>query len=75
MAADNPGGHGLALEVGLAAGMNLRRAEGRSHKTIVLIDPATHRYLGMARALSAFVGPTLEDGIAYIAGLIAVPDA
>jgi hypothetical protein len=74
MEAENPGGHGLALEIGLAAGLNIRRLEGEpqhhTHKTIVLIDPTHHRYLGMARQLSAFVAPTLEAGIAYIRTLI-----
>lgn len=69
MEIDNPGGQGLALEIGLAAGLNAAMGAICGEKTIILVDPGHHRYLGMARALATTVCATLEEGIREAARL------
>ncbi len=60
---DNPGGHGLALEIGFAVGM--ARAGARL-KHIILVGKDGHpaaRYFGMGRVCSDVVVKSLEEGI------------
>lgn len=63
---DNPGGHGLALEIGFAVGM--ARA-GAAPKHIIFVCEEGHpadRYFGMARACSDSVTAKLEAGAALL---------
>lgn len=70
---DNPGGHGLALEIGFALGM--ARA-GAAPKHVIYVEEPGHpasRYLGMARACADETLASLGDGLralqAHLAGL------
>lgn len=53
-APDNPGGQGLAAEIGYA------RALG---KTVIFVDAQEHKYMGMARAMADVVVPTMQEGV------------
>ena len=63
MDSDNPSGYGLALEVGLALGLN---------KTIVLVDdrskhdPKFEMYFKIVHESANVVLPSLEDGMSYL---------
>lgn len=64
--AGNPGGHGLALEVGFGMGMSRM---GAAPKHVIFIEEPNHpatRYLGMVRACSDVVVHNLTDGLAAL---------
>lgn len=61
--ASNPGGHGLALEIGYAVGM---AHAGAAPKHIILVVEdgyAANRYLGMARVCADMNYTSLDKGI------------
>lgn len=67
MEADNPAGHGLAVEIGYARG--LERATGSAPRQVIFVcerDAKPYRYLGMARVCSDHVRDTLDDGISKL---------
>lgn len=66
--ADNPGGPGLACEVGFACGM--ARAGARPKTLVTVIEPGhpSSRYYDMVRTVSDFEGARLEQGIAALIG-------
>ena len=62
MEADNPGGHGLCVEVGFAHALG---------KPVVFVDgtiPGTsvNRYLGMVRSIACKTFDLLDDGIEFL---------
>lgn len=60
---DNPGGHGLALEVGFAVGM---ANAGAPRKHIIFVNEPGHvadRYMGMTRVCSDVVVDSFEKGV------------
>ena len=53
-APDDPGGQGLAAEVGYAHALG---------KTVIFVDAQEHKYMGLVRVMADVLVPTMQDGV------------
>lgn len=53
-APDDPGGQGLAAEVGFAHALG---------KTVIFVDAQEHKYMGLVRVMADVLVPTMQDGV------------